>query len=177
MKLSYTTARALLFSSVALVLTFGPIGIVDGKHAEGTMALSSYVTEQYISKFSFSKGAVGTIQGNFSALGGEKGGSYFDRRPHDLRILLLDDEAWPEYYEKSFTKHGLGSLCVERLQLATWQQRITPQMRATYGGSGRNFDSGEEPFFTMKVPHENRKLLPFINPTPLPRCCQLQTLL
>mmetsp|Transcript_5992 Transcript_5992/g.10373 ORF Transcript_5992/g.10373 Transcript_5992/m.10373 type:complete len:503 (+) Transcript_5992:280-1788(+) len=157
MKLSYTTARALLFSSIALVLTFGPIGIVHAKHAEGTMALSSYVTEQYISKFSFSKGAVGTIQGNFSALGGEKGGSYFDRRPHDLRILLLDDEAWPEYYEKSFTKHGLGSLCVERLQLATWQQRITPQMRATYGGNGRKFDSGEEPFFTMKVPHENRK--------------------
>jgi hypothetical protein len=63
-------------------------------------------------------------QGNFSHLQG--GGSYFDRKPHDLRILLFDDEAWPHYYDGSFTKHGLGSLCVERIRMATWQKRITP---------------------------------------------------
>eukprot|EP00241_Pyramimonas_parkeae_P001725 CAMPEP_0114252500 /NCGR_PEP_ID=MMETSP0058-20121206/15870_1 /TAXON_ID=36894 /ORGANISM="Pyramimonas parkeae, CCMP726" /LENGTH=495 /DNA_ID=CAMNT_0001366439 /DNA_START=41 /DNA_END=1528 /DNA_ORIENTATION=+ len=121
------------------------------KRVEGELGLSSYVTEQYITKFSFSKGRVGQIHGNFSHLAG--GASYFDRKPHDLRILLLDDDAWPKYYDGSFTKHGLGSLCVERIRMATWQQRITPGMR---GGRAHAFGLTEASF-TMTIPKENRK--------------------
>lgn len=91
------------------------------------------------------------LQGNFSHLAG--GASYFDRKPHDLRILLLDDDAWPKYYDGSFTKHGLGSLCVERIRMATWQQRITPGMR---GGRAHAFGLTEASF-TMTIPKENRK--------------------
>lgn len=119
----------------------------DGKRVEGNLGLSSYVTEQYVSKFSFSSGRLGDITGNFSHLAG--GASYFDRKPHDLRILLFDDEAWPRYYDGSFTKHGLGSLCVERIRMATWQKRITP------GISGGRLTA--ETSFTMQIPKENRK--------------------
>ena len=85
-------------------------------------------------------------QGNFSHVAG--GASYFDRKPHDLRILLLDDEAWPKYYDDSFTKHGLGSLCQERTRMATWQQRITPGIK---GGK-----LSAETSFTMQVRALNR---------------------
>jgi hypothetical protein len=66
-----------------------------------------------------------------------KRGSYYDKRPHDLRVLLFDDEAWPKYYDAAFTKRGLGSLCIERMRMASFQLYISPTGAQHWG----------EPFF------------------------------
>jgi len=66
-----------------------------------------------------------------------KRGSYYDKRPHDLRVLLFDDEAWPRYYDAAFTKQGLGSLCIERMRMASFQLYISPTGAQHWG----------EPFF------------------------------
>ena len=54
----------LLFAVTALAfLCVAPV--VDAKKVAGQLTLDSMVTEQYISKFSFSSGATGKIDGDF----------------------------------------------------------------------------------------------------------------
>jgi hypothetical protein len=77
-----------------------------------------------------------TAQGNFTVVDSKRG-SYYDKRPHDLRVLLFDDEAWPKYYDAAFTKSGLGSLCIERMRMASFQLYISPTGAQHWG----------EPFF------------------------------
>ncbi|KAK3280944.1 hypothetical protein CYMTET_11235 [Cymbomonas tetramitiformis] len=145
MRVGYSTTLAYL------VLLCGSY-FAQSKITEGTLDLSSYVTEQYITKFSFSEGTKGLIRGNFSAIDG--GENYFEGKPHDLRILLLDDEHWPAYSHASWTMQGQGSLCVERLRMANWQKRITPQ---SVGGHpmlvNRHMGAAE---FEMEVPTKGR---------------------
>jgi len=125
---------------VAAAVLLGPERAA-AKLVQGELSLSSFITDQYISKFSFSEAQDGHIRGNFTVVD-TKRGSYYDKRPHDLRVLLFDDEAWPRYYDAAFTKQGLGSLCIERMRMASFQLYISPTGAQHWG----------EPFFSMDIP-------------------------
>jgi len=54
---------------------------------------------------------------------------YFDNHPHDLQLALYDDKAWPKFRQAMIK----GSLCRERLQLASWKSKIQPQFKTGPG--------------------------------------------
>ena len=85
------------------------------KQVSGSLNLNSMDTEQYMTKFSFTAGASGTVKGRLS-----HEGVYLDGHPHFLQFYLFNDEAWEQYRKMQ----EAGSLCRDRVQLATHKQDI-----------------------------------------------------
>ena len=107
--------------------------LVVGKVIDGTAVLSSQNTEQYMTKFSFSPYARSHIEGSFEV----ENGIYFDHHPHELVLALYDEPQWQKF-QQSMKK---GSLCVDRLRLASWKtDKIQPGFRAGERSGPRNFN-------------------------------------
>ena len=79
----------------------------------GQLQLTSDVTEQFLTKFSFSSDRPGRLEGSFGGHG--KRFKNDGNGQHQLQLALFSDTAWPKYLEAA----KKGSLCSERMQLAT----------------------------------------------------------
>lgn len=120
---------------------------IDAKKVEGELTLDSATTEQYISKFSFSSGATGKIDGDFLV-----SRAYLEQRPawllrsrqirfQSLQVAVYNQEAWDRYH----TMIKEGSLCVERIQAATFQTLVPMSVPRNKGGEADvPFELGHE---------------------------------
>lgn len=129
-----------------LVALLGAI-CVTGKKVIGDLTLDSAVTEQYISKFSFSSGVEGKIDGDFKV-----SAAYLQQRPawlmrsrqvrfQSLQVAVYNQDAWDNYHEMI----RQGSLCVERIAAATFQTLVPMHIPRDHDGSDDvPFDLGHE---------------------------------
>ena len=128
--------RLACWISALLALAFG-IGGCDAKKIAGTLTLDSAVTEQYVSKFSFSSGVAGKIDGDFMV-----SAEYLMQRPawlmrsrqirfQSLQVAVYNQDAWDNYHKMVRE----GSLCVERIQAATFQTLVPMAMPHDHDGA------------------------------------------
>jgi len=108
---------------VLLVLLF-EFEFGSSKRVMGELQLSSQTTEQYIAKFSLSKGSHGHLEAQFFV---DSTHPYFDSNPHTVKLSLFDDQTWDEFQRKAKS----GSLCNDRVQLAQYHHKIEPQFEPT----------------------------------------------
>ncbi len=122
---------------VAALLVVWQCRGVAAKKLDGELTLSSTVTEQYIAKFSFSSGIMGKINGDFLV-----SAAYLQQRPmwllrsrqarfQSLQVAVYNQEAWDTYNKMVKT----GSLCVERIQAATFQTLVPMSMPDDHDGT------------------------------------------
>ena len=84
------------------------------KHLKGSISLNSDNTEKFISKFSFTANTSGKLEGTFTGHGVRFEDSGNNR--HTLTLAIFDDVD----HEKYLASLSKGSLCEERLKLATF---------------------------------------------------------
>jgi len=89
------------------------------KYLAGSISLDSDNTEKFLTKFSFSAANTGLLEAAFNGHGDRF--EHAGGRLHKLTLGLFDDVAWEKYQGKV----KAGSLCEERMAVATVTKRLT----------------------------------------------------
>jgi hypothetical protein len=143
----HTMRRLLLPLSLLLACCWWCAPLAEAKKIFGELTLDSSKTEQYVSKFSFSSNVKGKIDGDFLV-----SREYLDQRPawlmrsrmirfQSLQVAVYNQDAWDNYNRMVRE----GSLCVERIQAATFQTLVP--MSVPHGHDGAAdvpFDLGHD---------------------------------
>jgi hypothetical protein len=113
---SRTRLRLFQLSLVLLPPTF------NAKILLGQLQLTSNVCELFISKFSFSPRTIGHMSGTFGGHGKRFKADENGGMRHRLELGIFGDDAWAKY----LAAVRAGSLCSERMALATSRRELKP---------------------------------------------------